>query len=173
MDMRKSIGTAGLLLMGLLIGMPGAQKPGQGGASMGKGMGANMGMKGHRMMMSDSCPMGGMMMHGMFERTMVPTSDGGVVVMVGNQLYKFDKNLALKKEAAIKVDTAKIREAMREAMQACPMMEMSRDTSTVRPGGPTGKAAPEAAPGKPAKKTADKTARQEKQEKAGDHPAHH
>jgi hypothetical protein len=118
--------------------------------------------------------MGGMMMQGMFERTMVPTSDGGVVVMVGNQLYKYDKNLALKKEAAIKVDTAKIREAMRDAMRACRMMEMSLDTSTVRPGGPTGKAAPEAAPAKPAGKTAGKTAdNTAKKEKTGEHPAHH
>jgi hypothetical protein len=55
---------------------------------------------------------------------------------------------------------------MREAMRACPMMEMSRDTATVRPGGPTGKAAPESAPDKPAEKTA-------KREKAVDHSAHH
>lgn len=154
--MKKGIATAAMLATGLLIGMPGAQKPGQGNASMGKGMGANMGMgkKGHRMMMSDSCPMGGMMMHGMFERAMVPTSDGGVVVMAGNQLYKYDKNLALKNEASIKIDTAKVREAMREAMRACPMMEMSRDTGSVRPGGPTGKAAPDPSPARQGERTA-------------------
>lgn len=145
--MKKTTWMAGILMTGLLTGISGAQKPG-----MGKGMGGGQmgGMKGmHKMMMSDSCPMGGMFMHGMMERSMAPTQDGGVVVMVGNQLFKYDKNLDLKKSAEVKIDTAKMRAAMMDAMKACPMMETSRDTATVRPG-PMGSVSPGSSPASPA-----------------------
>lgn len=53
---------------------------------------------------------GGMMkmmhkMHGMTRpSTMVASSDGGVIVLSGNKLYKYDKNLNLVKEAEIKTE---------------------------------------------------------------------
>jgi hypothetical protein len=59
------------------------------GGMMGSGKGVCMGSMGTMM---------GMM------NNLVATSDGGVVVMIGNKLYKYDKNLNLVKEAEIKVD---------------------------------------------------------------------
>jgi len=50
-----------------------------------------------------------MMMKSMMERSMIATNDGGVVVMVGNALYKYDKNLKLLGEAQIKIDMEKMR----------------------------------------------------------------
>lgn len=47
-------------------------------------------------------------------KQMVATSDGGVVVLSGNKLYKYDKELNLKKEVEIKKD--------KEMMGKCPMM---------------------------------------------------
>jgi hypothetical protein len=40
----------------------------------------------------------------MMSNSMVATQDGGVVVMIGNKLYKYDQNLSLKKETEISVD---------------------------------------------------------------------
>ena len=59
---------------------------------MGKGMmdGKMMGM----------CPM----MKSMMERSVVATSDGGVVVVMGNKLTKYDKDLNVVKEAELKMD---------------------------------------------------------------------
>src|SRR3989338_11450246 len=53
---------------------------------------------------------GGMMkmmhkMHGMTRSSsMVASNDGGVIVLSGNKLYKYDKNLNLVKEAEIKTE---------------------------------------------------------------------
>ena len=44
--------------------------------------------------------MDGMMMH----KTVVATSDGGVVVMMGDKLVKYDKNLNLVKETELKME---------------------------------------------------------------------
>ena len=58
-----------------------------------------------------------MMMGKMMERDIVATSDGGVVVLVGNKLLKYDKNLDLKAEAEVKVD----KECLKKMMRDCPM----------------------------------------------------
>ena len=68
-----------------------------GGMMMGAGLGDGMGAM--RTMM-------GMM------NNLVATSDGGVVVMIGNKLYKYDKNLKLVKEAEIKVDMKSMQRMM-------------------------------------------------------------
>jgi len=47
--------------------------------------------------------MKGGMMHGMMSGQMVAASDGGVIVMMGNKLMKYDKDLNLKKEVEIKM----------------------------------------------------------------------
>lgn len=38
-------------------------------------------------------------------KSLVATKDGGVVVLIGKKLLKYDKNLNLKKEVEIKLDT--------------------------------------------------------------------
>lgn len=61
-----------------------------------------------------SHPMHGMMMKKMMERQMVATKDGGVVVMVGNKLLKYDKNLKLVKEAELKIDYEAMKKKFKE-----------------------------------------------------------
>ena len=76
-----------------------ADTPQTGGPMMGGGM-----MGGGMMGLGKGDCMGSMgTMMGMMN-SLVATSDGGVVVMIGNKLYKYDKNLNLVKEAEIKVD---------------------------------------------------------------------
>lgn len=85
----------------------------QGGGMMGGGMGMMGGKAGRSMcsMMMQSMAMG---------KSMVATDDGGVVVMVGNKLYKYDKNLELKKEVEIKMDMATMENMMKRAKGMCP-----------------------------------------------------
>jgi hypothetical protein len=58
------------------------------------------------------CPMAGMMgkkgplmedmpMHCMMQKQMVATSDGGIVLTIGNKLYKYDSSLNLQKEVEV------------------------------------------------------------------------
>lgn len=44
------------------------------------------------------------MFHAMMIKNMVATEDGGVIVLVGNKLQKYDKHLVLRKEAEIQID---------------------------------------------------------------------
>ena len=54
----------------------------------------------------------------MMERSVVATSDGGVVVAMGNKLTKYDKDLNVVKESELKMDM----EGMQRMMKNCPMM---------------------------------------------------
>ena len=87
------------------------------GGTMGKGM------MGKGMMMKKGM-MGPMMMHGMMNKSsMVATSDGGVIVLSGNKLTKYDKNLNVIKEVQIKPDE-EMQKMMQDMMEKCPMMGM-------------------------------------------------
>jgi len=44
----------------------------------------------------------GMRMMGMMQKQMVATNDGGVILLLGNKLIKYDKDLNLVKEAEVK-----------------------------------------------------------------------
>lgn len=55
-------------------------------------------------------PMHEMTMKKMMDKEIVATSDGGVVVMVGNKLLKYDRNLNLKAEAEINIDYKAMKE---------------------------------------------------------------
>jgi hypothetical protein len=79
------------------------------------------GKMGHEKMMMGCCSMHGMMMKSMMEKKIVATSDGGVVVAIGNKLFKYDKNLELKKETEIKVDSEAMKKMMMEMKEKCPM----------------------------------------------------
>lgn len=68
-----------------------------------------------------------MMMKKMMQREMVVTEDGGVIVMVGNKLMKYDKDLNLVKEAEIKVDMEAMMEKCREMMKKCSMEKGSEE----------------------------------------------
>jgi hypothetical protein len=93
---------------------------------MGKMMSAQ-GMMGHQKK-SDQGMMGrDQMGKGMMSKSMVATQDGGVVVMIGNRLYKFDQNLNLKKETEITVDYEGMKGMMMKMQKMC--MEMDQELS--------------------------------------------
>ena len=58
-----------------------------------------------------------LMMSSMMQKKLVATKDGGVVVLAGNKLLKYDKNLELTKEVQIPMDM----KCMKEMMENCPM----------------------------------------------------
>lgn len=66
----------------------------------------------------------GMMMHMMMMKEVVPTADGGVVVLMGDKLFKYDKNLELKKETELKIDWDRMQKMMQEMKQR--MSQMSQ-----------------------------------------------
>jgi len=72
------------------------------------------GMPGPAAMMMEH---GKKMMGMMGGKSMVATSDGGVVILIGNKLQKYDKNLLLQKEVEIKMD----KDMMSKKMK-CPKM---------------------------------------------------
>ena len=78
------------------------------------------------------CPMmekndKGMRMHGMMSMMMpkqiVASNDGGVIVLAGNKLYKYDKNLALVKEVEVKVDAEAMDKMMADMKARRSMMK--------------------------------------------------
>jgi hypothetical protein len=61
--------------------------------------------------------MAGMMMHS----SMVAASDGGVIVLAGNKLMKYDRDLNLVKEVVIKTEMCAM---MQQGSDNCPMNKM-------------------------------------------------
>ena len=121
--MKNNIGI--MMLVVLFAGISLVNAEGMKDGVKGKGMKCSMMGKG---MMDDKmmgmCPM----MKSMMERTVVATSDGGVVVVMCNKLTKYDKNLNLVKEAELKMDMDGMK-MMMEHMKDCPMMgNMDKNT---------------------------------------------
>lgn len=67
-------------------------------------------------MMKKKGSMHGMMMKKMMQKEMVATEDGGVIVLIGNKLMKYDKDLNLVKEVEIKWDMEAMKKRMKECM---------------------------------------------------------
>jgi hypothetical protein len=91
----------------MIVSMTFAQNPEQAKCPMmdkDKGMMMGMGKEGMPPMMDMMRMMG----------NLVATSDGGVVVMMGNRLYKYDKNLNLIKETEMKIDMKSMHEMMKK-----------------------------------------------------------
>ncbi|MFC1674942.1 hypothetical protein ACFL1K_03555 [Candidatus Omnitrophota bacterium] len=61
------------------------------------------------------------MMGMMMKKQMVATKDGGVVVMAGNRLLKYDKKLKLVAEAEVKMDYKVMKEKMMKMKKECMM----------------------------------------------------
>lgn len=53
-----------------------------------------------------------MMDKGMMDRKIVSTRDGGVVLWIGNKLFKYDKDLKLVRETELKIDMSEKRQKM-------------------------------------------------------------
>jgi len=92
----------------------GTATPGQ---EMMMGKGQMMMGKGQMMM----CPMHQMMAGSMMTKSMVATEDEGIVVMAGEKLMKFDKDLNLVKETLLPIDTEAMQKKMTQTMKSCPM----------------------------------------------------
>ena len=85
----------------------------------GKGMMEKQGMMSeHGKMMGDGC---WMMCHMLMDKSLVATQDGGAIVMVGNKLQKYNKDLVLEKEVEIKIDVEGMQKTMKQMMEKCPM----------------------------------------------------
>jgi hypothetical protein len=112
--MKKIILTAVLVLAvsGLAIAQMDKDKMGDKGMGMMGDKGGMMGMMGGKEGMMG---MKGMMMK-MMHPDVVATSDGGIVILMGNKLTKYDKNLNVVKEVEIKMPD------MDEMKKMCPMM---------------------------------------------------
>ena len=91
----------------------------QGGGMMRQGM---MG-KGMMGMGQGMCPMCSSMMKSMSAAQLVSTGDGGFVILMGNKLTKYDKNLNVVKEVELKVD----QEGMMKMIKDCPMCKMMKE----------------------------------------------
>ena len=93
-------------------------------AMMGKAEHKQMMHKGMKGMMK--CPFHMTMMKGMMEKKIVETSDGGVVVMTCDKLYKYDKDLNLVKEVELKAVEdmkEKMGKMCSECMEKCQQMK--------------------------------------------------
>ena len=71
--------------------------------------------------MMGMCPMHGMMMKQMMGRSIIATEDGGIVVIMGNKIAKYDKKLNLVNEVELKVDFEMMQKKMAKMMDECPM----------------------------------------------------
>ena len=60
-----------------------------------------------------------MAMKKMMEKQIVATEDGGVVVLVGNKLLKYDKKLNLINETEIEIDYDAMHKMMKKKMREC------------------------------------------------------
>jgi len=123
--MKKVLFVIGILLIaGSTIFLNAQDQNAQQGGMQGSGtmMGGGMDM----MASSGTCTMCGMMMMG---SKMVATADGGVVVMMGNKIMKYDKDLK-----KVKDTTVDIQEVQQSMMQQCPMMKGGVGRQLRKPG---------------------------------------
>lgn len=86
-------------------------------------------MDNERKQMMEMCPMHTKMMKNMMSKFIVATEDNGVVVMIGNKLFKYDKNLKLKNEAELKIDMEAMHKKMMEIKEKCPMCHKMMEKS--------------------------------------------
>lgn len=73
------------------------------------------------------------MMMGMYMPHVMTTSDGGVIVVTGRKLIKYDKDLNLKKEIVVPIDTTGVQAMWQHMNQACPMMGQQSGQKSQQP----------------------------------------
>lgn len=117
--MKKSITVVTAVLVLTVSGLARAQMNKEMGMMKGDMMGK--GMMDGKMMDGKMMGMHGMMMK-MMDRSVVATSDGGIVIVTGNKVTKFDKDLNLVKEVELKMDMEGMQKMMDDMKRMCPMM---------------------------------------------------
>lgn len=103
----------------------------------GKMMDKDKPMHGKMEMKKDMPMMQGGMMGGMMKREVVPSGDGGVIIVVGNMLLKYDKDLELVKKATIEISDKDMEQMMQEMKKKCGMcrkMMQEKKTKTEKDG---------------------------------------
>ncbi|MDD5155761.1 MAG: hypothetical protein PHF11_04655 [Candidatus Omnitrophica bacterium] len=106
-------------------------------STMGKSMMQGPETSGQAMMTGDKKMMGPyamcrMMCSMMAGKAMIATGDGGVIVLMGNKLSKYDNDLSLVKEVEIKMDTEGMQKMMGDMMEKCPMKSASDEKETAK-----------------------------------------
>jgi hypothetical protein len=99
--------------MSLILGLGMAGFAGMHGEEKGMMMEKHM-----KMPMMSSMHMGGMM-----KVKIIPAQDGGVIVMSSGKLYKYDKDLNLKKEVEIPMDFEHMKNMYKKMKDNCPMWD--------------------------------------------------
>ena len=137
--MKKGILTVVAILVLTVSGLALAQID-QGNDMKGGGM-----MKGDVMGkgMMDGKMMGKHGMMKMMERSVVATSDGGIVVISANKITKYDKDLNLVKEIELNVDIEGMQKMMDNMQKMCPMMGKKSMMDNMEENPPSGNAAGE------------------------------
>jgi hypothetical protein len=82
-----------------------------------------------------SCPMCMAMCKSVMEKALVATEDGGVILMAGCKLMKFDKDLNKVKEVQIEMNLEEMQTKMQKMMQSCPfcpMMKMQKGMAPMK-----------------------------------------
>jgi len=70
-----------------------------------------------------ACPMHAACMQSMMQCSLVATSDGGVAVIAGGKLLKYDRDLNLTKQIDLPIDVEAMQKRMTDTMKACPMCQ--------------------------------------------------
>lgn len=106
-----------IVTIGILVGFAGyVVFADQHAEKMGEGM----------MRQMSSCPMCPMMCKAMMEKSLIATSDGGVILMAGGKLTKFDKDLNKVKEVEVQMEIEAMQNKMKSMMKNCPMCKMMK-----------------------------------------------
>lgn len=68
----------------------------------------------------------------MMGKSLVATADGGVVVWLGNKLFKYDKDLVLQKEVETKIDMEGIQKMMEKCQMSGKMKSEGKSTGETK-----------------------------------------
>ncbi len=74
----------------------------------------------------------GTMMGSFMSHSMVSSGDGGVIVMMGDKLQKYDRNLMLVKEINVSYDMADLNKMMGEIQKMCYMNQQNMQTGMMQ-----------------------------------------
>lgn len=111
---------AGVVVITAIPGAVMAEEPGQ-GMPHGRMMHGKKDMSEKKDMMKDMPMMPGRMTGGMMQRHVVASGDGGVIIVVGNLLLKYNEDLELVKKTTIEIREEDKQQMMRKMKARCDM----------------------------------------------------
>jgi hypothetical protein len=108
-----------VVMAGILVGFIAYAVFAQEKEKMGEGMMIPPKAQGQMMCPMSGCPMGMMMCMSMMSQSLVATEDGGVVLLAGCKLIKYDGTLNKVKEVQLEMDVEAMKTKMQKMMKAC------------------------------------------------------